>query len=107
MWFTHFASLDHTHSNSSYDANFELFVRNFIENEIKNFCTLSHDSVGFFDAPPSREEVYLICESLPKGSSGGYDHITYEHVLYDGPAIWDVIYDPFLRFFMTTVPQKC
>ena len=85
---------------SGYDANFELFVRNSIENHIENFCTLSCDSIGLFDAPPSREEVHLICKSLPKGSSGGYDQITYEHVLYGGPALWDVIYDLFLRFFL-------
>ena len=82
MWFTHFASLGHGHSNSSYDANFELFVRNFIENETENFCTLSPDSVGLFDAAPSREEVHLICKSFPKGKSGGYDQITCEHVLH-------------------------
>ena len=85
MWFTHFASLGRANSNSSYDTNFELFVRNFIENEIEieNFCTYS---IGLFDAPPSREEVHSICKSLPKDSSGGYDQITYEHVLYCGPA---------------------
>ena len=79
--FTHFASLGRAHSNSSYDANFELFVRNITENETENFCTVSRGSFGLFDAPPSREEVHLICKSLPKGSSGGYDQITYEHVL--------------------------
>ena len=99
MWFTHFASLGHGHSNSSYDANFELFVRNFIENETENFCTLSPDSVGLFNAAPSREEVHLICKSFPKGKSGGYDQITCEHVLHGGPALWDMIYDLFLRFF--------
>ena len=64
-----------------------LFVRNFIENEIENFCTLSCDSMGLFDAPPFREEVHLIFKSLPKGSSGGYDQITNEHVLDGGPAL--------------------
>ena len=103
LWFTHFALLGRAHSNNSYDANFELFVINFIENEIENVCTLNSDSIVFFDRPPSREEVHLICKSLPKGSSGGYDQITCEHVLYGGPALWDVIYDLFLRFFMTTV----
>ena len=49
MWFTHFASLGRAHSNSSYDANFELFMRNFIENEIENFCTLSGDSIELLD----------------------------------------------------------
>ena len=77
MWFTHFASLGRAHSNSSYGTNFELFVRNFIENETETFCTLSRDSIGLFDAPPSREEVHSICKSLPKGSSGGYDQIIY------------------------------
>ena len=99
MWFTHFASLGRADSNSSYDTNFELFLRTFIENETENFCTLGCDSVGLFDAPPSREEVHSICKSLPKGSSGGSDQITYEHVLYGGPVLWDVIYDLFLRFF--------
>ena len=99
MWFTHFASLGHAHSNSNYDSNFEWFVRNFTENETENFCALNCDSTGLFDAPPSREEVYLICNSLPKGSSRGYDQIIYEHVLYSGPALSDVIYDLFLRFF--------
>ena len=74
-------------------------LSNFIENEIENFCTLSRDSIGLFDAPPSREEVRSICKSLPEGSSGGYDQITSEHVLYGGPVLWDVIYDLFLRFF--------
>ena len=69
MWFTHFASLGCAHSNISHDTNFELFVRNFIEKEIENFCTLSRDSIGLFDVPPSREEVHSICKSLPKGSS--------------------------------------
>ena len=27
VWFTHFASLGRAHSNSSYDTNFELFVK--------------------------------------------------------------------------------
>ena len=76
MCFTHFASLGRANSNSSYDTNFELFVRNFIENEIEDFCTLNRDSIGLFDAPPSREEVHSICKSLPKRSSGGYDQIT-------------------------------
>ena len=107
MWFTHFASLGRSHSNSSYDTNLELFVRNFIENETEHFCTLSRDSIGLFDAPPSREEAHSICKSLPKGSSGGYGQITYEHILYGGPVLWDVIYDLFMRFFMTTVSQKC
>ena len=98
MWFTHFAS--RAHSNSSYDTNFELFVRNFIENETESFCTLSRDCSGLFDAPPSREEVHSICKSLPKGNSGGYDQITYEHVLYGGPVLCGVIYDLFLRFFL-------
>ena len=40
MWFTHFAFLGCTHSNSSYDANFELSVRNFIENETEIFALL-------------------------------------------------------------------
>ena len=95
MWFTHFTSLGRAHSNSGYDFNFELFVRNFIENETNNFCTLSRNSIGIFDTPPSREEVHLICKSLPKGSSGGYDQLTYEYVLYGGPALWDVIYEIF------------
>ena len=99
MWFTHFSSLGRAHSNSNYDSNTEVFVRNFTENETENFCALNRDSTGLFDAPPSREEAHLICKSLPKGSSGGYDQITYEHVLYGGPALWDVIYDLFLRFF--------
>ena len=99
MWFTYFASLGRAHSNSNYDSNFERFVRNFIENETENFCALNRDFTGLFDAPPSREEVHLICKSLPKGSSGGYDQITYEHVLYGGPALWDVICDLFLRCF--------
>ena len=99
MWFTHFASLGRAHSNNSYDANFELFVRNVIENETENCCTLSRDSIWLFDAPPSKEEVHSICRSPRKGSSGGYDQITYEHVLYGGPALWDLIYDLFLRFF--------
>ena len=107
MWFTHFAWLGRAHSNNSYDANFQLFVRYFIENETETFCTLSHDSTGLFDAPPSIEEVHLICKSLAKGSSGGYDQITYEHVLYGGLALWDVIRDLFLRFFMTTGSPKC
>ena len=76
MRFTHFASLGRAHLNSNTDTNFELFVRNFIENEIENFCTLSRDSIGLFDVHPSREEVHSICTSLPKGSSGGYDQIT-------------------------------
>ena len=54
MWFTHFASLGRAHSNSSYDANFELFVRNFIANKIEKFCTRSRDFVEVFDAPPSQ-----------------------------------------------------
>ena len=87
MQFTHFASLTRAHSNSSYDTNFELFLRNFIENETENFCTLSRDSIGLFDAPPSREEVHSICKPLPKGSSGGYDQITYEPVLYGEPVL--------------------
>ena len=99
LWFNHFASLDRAHSNSSYDTNFELFVRNFIKNETENFCTLSRDSIGLFDAPLSGEEVHSICTSLPRGSSGGYDQITYEHFLYGGPTLWDVIYDLFLRLF--------
>ena len=49
------------HSNSNYDSNFERFVRNFIENETENFCAFNRDSTGLFDAPPSREEVHLIC----------------------------------------------
>ena len=98
MWFTHFASLSRAHSNSSYDTNFELFVRKFIENETENFCALGRDSIGLLDVPPSREEVHSIYKSLSKGSSGGYDQITYEHVLFGGPVLWDVIYDLFLRF---------
>ena len=58
MWFTHFALLGRAHSSSTDDADFELFVRNFIENEIENFCTLSRDSIELLDASPSREEVH-------------------------------------------------
>ena len=28
-----------------------------------------------------------------------HDQITYGHILYGGPALWDTIYDLFLRFF--------
>ena len=72
VWFTHFASVGSAHSTSSYDTSFELFVRNFIENEIEIFCSFGRDSIGLFDAPPFREEVHLICKCFPKGSSGGY-----------------------------------
>ena len=74
-------------------------ISNCLSDIIETFCPLSRDSIGFFDAPPSREEVHSICKSLPKGNSGVYDQITYEHVLYGGPVLWDVIFDLFLRFF--------
>ena len=61
-----------------------------LRTKLKIFVVLHRDSIRLFDAPPSREEVHLIFKSLPKGSSGGYDQITYEHILYGGPVLWDV-----------------
>ena len=103
MWADHFETLGQSTTDDSYDENFRIKVESAVE-QIFAECvsTLSCTEPSFV-----YDTMKEVCQGLKCGVAGGPDMITYEHLRYGGPVLWDNLSKLYFSLFIScSVPSK-
>ena len=103
MWADHFETLGQPTTDDSYDEIFRIKVVSAVEQifaECVSFLSCTEPLFVY-------DTVKEVCLGLKCGVAGGPDMITYEHLRYGRPVLWDILSKLYLSLFIScSVPSQ-
>ena len=106
MWFEPFKCLGIPSTQSHYDTMFCDFVTNTVVQKIAS--GFSNPSNQFnLNSAIEESEVVSVMHGLASGTAGVNCQLTYEHIKFDGPSLWSVLYKLHCQMFESSaVPAE-
>ena len=98
MWANHFEDLGKHSVSPCFDHEFSDRVASRVRNI---FASCQNELPRTFNEPLQYQEVFNVCLKLKSGVSGVL--IDYEHIRFEGPILWKLLHDLYIRYFSIKV----